>query len=92
MVAFKRLSLIASITAFHQVSFAQLQKPLLSESGKLSEGESSRGKPLIDTELLQASISIESLLEHAEALYDIAKSSEDEFGHPTRVIGSKGKS
>lgn len=55
----------------------------------LEKGETGN-RPLVDTESLQARISVESLLKHANALYDIAKSSEEEFGHPTRVIGSEG--
>ncbi|KAI5865139.1 Zn-dependent exopeptidase [Durotheca rogersii] len=47
-------------------------------------------KPLVDTDDLQASIKIESLVERAKDLYEIAKRSEPEFGHPTRVIGSEG--
>jgi aminopeptidase Y len=92
MVVTKRLSLIATIVAFHQAVFAQYQKPLLFQSQDVLEVDKTRGTPLVDTELLQASISIDSLLERAKALYGLAESSEDEFGHPTRVIGSKGKS
>jgi aminopeptidase Y len=46
--------------------------------------------PLVDSEALQARISSTSLGKHANALYEIAKRSEDEYGHPTRVIGSEG--
>ncbi len=87
MVGLGRLSLVATIAAVS----AQLQRPLLSPSEDVLETDQARTKPLIDTELLQAQISIESLLARAEALYDIAKSSEEQFGHPTRVIGSEGK-
>jgi aminopeptidase Y len=83
MVGLKRLSLIATVAAFHRSALAQLQQPLVSQP------EAGR-KPLVDTELLQAQISIDSLFERANALYDLAKSSEEEWGHPTRVIGSKG--
>ncbi|KAI0904787.1 peptidase family M28 [Ustulina deusta] len=86
MVGLGRLSLVATIAAVS----AQLQRPLLSPSEDVLETDQARTKPLIDTELLQAQISIESLLARAEALYDIAKSSEEQFGHPTRVIGSEG--
>lgn len=48
------------------------------------------GKPEIDTEKLQSDITEEGLRERAEKLYSIAKASTDEFGHPTRVIGSPG--
>ncbi|KAK3322840.1 peptidase family M28 [Apodospora peruviana] len=47
-------------------------------------------KPLIDSEALQASISTKNLLKRAEKLYKIAKLGEDEYNHPTRVIGSDG--
>lgn len=82
MVGLGRLSLIAAISAVS----AQLQKPLPSQSEDVLGT-----KPLVDTDLLQARISTDSLLKHAKALYDIAASSEEEYGHPTRVIGSEGK-
>ncbi|KAI1193718.1 peptidase family M28 [Nemania serpens] len=81
MVGLGRLSLIAAISAVS----AQLQKPLPSQSEDVLGT-----KPLVDTDLLQARISTDSLLKHAKALYDIAASSEEEYGHPTRVIGSEG--
>ncbi|KAG6081437.1 hypothetical protein E4U16_007457 [Claviceps sp. LM84 group G4] len=46
--------------------------------------------PLITTGSLQNRIKIENLQARAEKLYAFAKESEGEFGHPTRVIGSKG--
>lgn len=88
MVGLLRLSLIATISAVS----AQLQKPLLSQpEDVLLVADQGKTKPLVDTELLQARISTESLLKHGKALYDIAVSSEEEYGHPTRVIGSEGK-
>jgi len=90
MVGIKRLSLIATIAACHRSALAQLQQPLVSQPS-VSQPEAGR-KPLVDTELLQAQISIDSLFERANALYDLAKSSEEEWGHPTRVIGSSGMS
>ncbi|KAF3986356.1 hypothetical protein FT663_04001 [Candidozyma haemuli var. vulneris] len=48
------------------------------------------GKPEVDTEKLQASISADALRERAEKLYSIAQKSEKKYGHPTRVIGSPG--
>lgn len=87
MVGLSRLSLIATIAAVS----AQLQRPLVSQPDHVPlEADKTGNKPLVDTELLQARITTESLLKHAEALYAIAKSSEEEFGHPTRVIGSEG--
>ncbi|KAI0399686.1 peptidase family M28 [Xylaria palmicola] len=89
MVGLTRLSLIAAIGA--GAVCAQLQKPLVAQPDNvLPDADEAASKPLVDTEALQARISIERLFKHAEALYDIAKLSEDEFGHPTRVIGSPG--
>ncbi|EGW32875.1 uncharacterized protein SPAPADRAFT_60220 [Spathaspora passalidarum NRRL Y-27907] len=46
--------------------------------------------PEIDTEELQALITKHALEHRAKKLFHIAKSSVDEYGHPTRVIGSPG--
>jgi aminopeptidase Y len=48
-------------------------------------------KDLVNTTKLQASIKADNLLKRAEQLFEIAKLGEDEYNHPTRVIGSKGK-
>lgn len=47
-------------------------------------------KPMVDTEKLQERIKLEDLNATAQELYHIATSSGDEYGHPTRVIGSPG--
>lgn len=47
-------------------------------------------KPTIDTEALQKLIHADNLYKRAETLYEIAKLGEQQYGHPTRVIGSKG--
>jgi aminopeptidase Y len=46
--------------------------------------------PEIDTESLQALVNEAGLRERANALFEIATKSEKTYGHPTRVIGSKG--
>lgn len=46
--------------------------------------------PEIDTEELQALITAKALKSRAKKLYKLAKSSVEEYGHPTRVIGSSG--
>ncbi|KAK0388965.1 hypothetical protein NLU13_2542 [Sarocladium strictum] len=56
----------------------------------LPSADDSSSLPLIDSEKLQGSISKKSLKKRAEDLYEIAKKGEDEYGHPTRVIGSEG--
>ncbi|KAI2629395.1 peptidase family M28 [Xylaria nigripes] len=87
MVGISRLSLLATIASVS----AQLQKPLVSYPGQdVLDAHDTRAKPLIDTELLQARITTKNLINRANVLYGLAKSSEDEFGHPTRVIGSPG--
>lgn len=47
-------------------------------------------KPLVETEKLQSKISASDLNSTAIDLFDIAHSSVEEYGHPTRVIGSEG--
>lgn len=47
-------------------------------------------KPMIDSEKLQNSIKLDDLNSTVYDLYNIAKESEKKYGHPTRVIGSKG--
>lgn len=46
--------------------------------------------PLVNTTELQELITEEALLARAEKLYEIAQFSNKSYGHPTRVIGSKG--
>ncbi len=48
--------------------------------------------PQIESQALQDTIEIANLKKRAERLYDIAKLSESEYNHPTRVIGSRGRS
>ncbi|KAK5634768.1 hypothetical protein RRF57_010481 [Xylaria bambusicola] len=86
MIGFSRLSLIAAVATVS----AQLQQPLFIPSEHVLETEHTGSKPLVDTESLQARITTENLFKRADALYDIAKSSEEHFNHPTRVIGSEG--
>ncbi|KAK4450878.1 hypothetical protein QBC34DRAFT_401791 [Podospora aff. communis PSN243] len=63
----------------------QTQQPIIgSGSGNGAE------KPLVSSEALEATVSIKSLLARAKHLYKIAKLSEKEYNHPTRVIGSEG--
>lgn len=48
------------------------------------------GKPEVDTEKLQESITADALKHRAEVLFNISKASIGEYDHPTRVIGSPG--
>ena len=57
----------------------------------LQQGPASAvSKPLTYLKTLQELIIKESLLAGAKALHEVTKRSEDEYGHPTRVIGSAG--
>jgi aminopeptidase Y len=57
----------------------------------LQPGEALIKKPLVSSEDIQADISAHALLERAKHLSKIADLSLEEYNHPTRVIGSKGK-
>ncbi|KAI1268827.1 hypothetical protein F5Y18DRAFT_372659 [Xylariaceae sp. FL1019] len=87
MAILQRLSLVAALAS---TISGQLQQPLTSQDQLPLFTDKTASKPLIDTDELQASISIDSLLKRANDLYEIATVSEDQYGHPTRVIGSKG--
>ena len=69
-------------------SDSTVQKPI-SDAG-VPVANNDGDLPLVDTEALQASINAYNLEKRAYALYGIAKLGQDEYGHPTRVIGSAG--
>lgn len=73
---------IASATA--------LQIPLLSQSSQAPLGHPEGSKPLVNSTELQDLISGDRLMNRAKKLYEIAKLGEEEYNHPTRVIGSAG--
>lgn len=47
-------------------------------------------KELVSSSAFQEKVHAENLFERAKDLYKIAELGESEYGHPTRVIGSKG--
>ncbi|KAF2850600.1 aminopeptidase-like protein Y [Plenodomus tracheiphilus IPT5] len=67
-----------------------LQIPLLSSTNQAPLGHPEGHKPLVNTTELQDLISGERLMVRAKKLYEIAKLGEEEYNHPTRVIGSDG--
>jgi aminopeptidase Y len=67
-----------------------LQIPLLSSSVQTPLGHPSGNKPMVNSTELQDLISGDRLMIRAKKLYEIAKLGEEEFNHPTRVIGSAG--
>ncbi|KAI0882834.1 Zn-dependent exopeptidase [Annulohypoxylon maeteangense] len=78
-----------SLMALGAVTASEVQIPLISQQSPLV-ADKTFAKSLVDTDKLQDSIKIDNLLDRANDLFEIAKLSEPEFGHPTRVIGSKG--
>ncbi|KAK9235412.1 hypothetical protein V1525DRAFT_271011 [Lipomyces kononenkoae] len=72
-----------------QVVAAGIQLPLVLPSAS-SPAVSSVGKPIVTSDALQADIDAKNLLERANHLYELAKLSNPDYSHPTRVIGSKG--
>jgi aminopeptidase Y len=49
-------------------------------------------KSLVSSKALQDDINQDNLLDHAKHLYSLAELAVHEYNHPTRVIGSDGKS
>lgn len=71
-----------------------LQIPLLSSETQAPievTGDYHGEKPLVNSSALQDLISGDRLFARAKKLYEIAKLGEEEYNHPTRVIGSAGK-
>ena len=90
---YQLLVVLASLTTI-TISSA-LQLPLINTAANVDSQAPSTTtngrKALANDGSLESLITKEKLLKRANDLYDIAKLSIDEYGHPTRVIGSKGK-
>lgn len=67
-----------------------LQIPLLSSHSQATLGHPHGNKPVVNSTELQDLISGDRLMIRAKKLYEIAKLGEEEYNHPTRVIGSDG--
>lgn len=67
-----------------------LQWPLFLQKAPRVPSAATQRK-LVDSASLQERIDPDNLLARAKALYQVAETSVDEYGHPTRVIGSEGK-
>jgi aminopeptidase Y len=85
MVFYSGFALCAAIT-----SATALQVPLLSSSNQAPLGHPHGTKPLVNSTELQDLISGDRLMARAKKMYEIAKLGEEEYNHPTRVIGSAG--
>ncbi|KAF2243074.1 aminopeptidase-like protein Y [Trematosphaeria pertusa] len=69
---------------------AALQIPLLSSHKQAPIQVADEPKPLVNSSALQDLISGDRLMVRAKKMFEIAKLGEDEYNHPTRVIGSAG--
>ncbi|PKS13035.1 hypothetical protein jhhlp_000376 [Lomentospora prolificans] len=88
----KSLLSIASVAGLATGSYLA-QIPLQAEQQPIGDVPATGGvQPagLIDSEALQDTIKADNLMNRAKELYKIAKLSEHEYNHPTRVIGSRG--
>lgn len=83
--------LVVAAAALSGVSALQLPQIYLGGSGASSSSDLAN-LPVIDTKALQELITADNLEARAKEFYKIAKLGEDEYNHPTRVIGSKGES
>ena len=73
---------------------ATAQKPIYIPEVDYDKSTPSRWyakKKMVSSEDLQKDIDVKALFKRAEKLSDIADLSIEEYGHPTRVIGSMGK-
>jgi hypothetical protein len=69
------------------VGASTIQHPLQENSGQAVINN----KPLVSSGALESHITSENLLKRAKQLYKIAELGAEEYNHPTRVIGSKGR-
>ncbi|KPM42616.1 Aminopeptidase Y [Neonectria ditissima] len=83
---------LSGVSALHlpQVQLGAPEWPWKPSSSASSGNDLTGDLPVIDTKALQKLISADNLEAHAKSFYDIAKSGEAEYNHPTRVIGSLG--
>jgi aminopeptidase Y len=72
---------LSSLAASSAIQYPLIQK---ADSGTLVK------KPLVSSKAIQHDIKKDALLERAKHLSTLADLSLEEYGHPTRVIGSKG--
>ncbi|KAI0127360.1 peptidase family M28 [Xylariales sp. AK1849] len=91
MVTYGRMQLAGSLALLSGLRASSLQIPMALQSEQVPLDSSDvLARPLVSTEALQDSIKTENLLARAKDLYEVAKLGEDEYNHPTRVIGSEG--
>lgn len=85
------LAIVSAVNALPLNPFNSFQIPIIFGSkDEVSASQWYYDLPVIESEALQELVTKEALKSRAEDLFSIAERSIPEFGHPTRVIGSKG--
>jgi aminopeptidase Y len=90
MAILRTLAVAGVMTA---AASAQLQVPMVNMEKlniETATAKVSGDKPLVDSQALQDLITSDSLFTRSKDLYAAAELSQDEYNHPTRVIGSPG--
>ena len=85
-----KLSSLAGSAGIAAAAAFDAQIPLNHDSNIIAPADDLPQANLVDSQALQDTIKAENLKARAEKLYEIARLSEDEYNHPTRVIGSAG--
>ena len=83
-------SMLPLIAVASLVGASIIQQPLINPPKQAPIG-SYDSKPLVSSEALEAQITKDNLEKRAKELFKIAEEGIEEYNHPTRVIGSKGK-
>ncbi|KAF2196091.1 aminopeptidase Y precursor [Delitschia confertaspora ATCC 74209] len=83
MLSWLALSVACAAVAAQQI-------PIIQSTPASAELPAQNDKPLVNSSALQDHISGDRLMERAKKMFEIAKLGEDEYNHPTRVIGSLG--
>jgi aminopeptidase Y len=83
----RRSVILTAVSGLHLASAIQIPLFLSSQA---QEPITHGSKELVSSSAIQELISSDNLLKRANQLYEIAQLGEDEYNHPTRVIGSKG--
>lgn len=80
VVSLGKALLLSSVASALQLPLSAPQAPVAGDA-----------RELVNSAALQQRISPDNLLGRAKELYRLAETTIDEYGHPTRVIGSQGR-
>jgi len=82
---------LLSLLALPALALSAVVQQLLVDDVESQTPLISTSKELVNSTALEAHITKTNLLERAKHLFKIAELGAEEYNHPTRVIGSKGK-